>query len=32
MIKAVRLSDVKIRLDHDQKLVDAVICIEERRR
>lgn len=32
MIKPVRLSDVKIRLDHDEKLVDAVICLEERRR
>ncbi len=32
MIKPVRLSDVKIRLDHGEKLVDAVICLEERRR
>lgn len=32
VIKPVRLSDVKIRLDHGEKLVDAVICIEERRR
>lgn len=31
MIKPVRLSDVKIRLDHGEKLVDARICIEERR-
>ncbi len=32
VIKPVRLSDVKIRLDHGEKLVDAVICLEERRR
>ncbi len=31
MIKRVRLSDVKIRLDHGEKLVDARICLEERR-
>jgi outer membrane protein assembly factor BamA len=31
MIKPVRLSDVKIRLDDGEKLVDAVICLEERR-
>ncbi len=31
MIKRVRLSDVKIRLDHGERLVDAVICLEERR-
>lgn len=32
MIRPVRLSDVKIQLDHGEKLVDAVICLKERRR
>ena len=31
MIKPVRLSDVKVRLDDSEKLVDVVICLEERR-
>lgn len=32
VIKPVGLTGVKIRLDHDEKLVDVVICLEERRR
>lgn len=29
-IKSVRLSDVKIRLDHSDKVVDTLICLKER--